>query len=158
MDPNAVIETFRRTVAEHYVDFQGRTARREFWYYILAYFVAYIVLAIVQSLFGSRLLTGLYSLGLLLPGLGIAVRRLHDTGRSGWWLLIGVVPGFLLAIMAAAALMGGATKSGFLYTILLPIIALGTLALLIYWYAQPGDPGDNQFGPAPVEGTPPVTT
>ncbi len=84
MDPNAVAETFRRTVTEHYLDFQGRCARREFWYYVLAYFVIYIGLAIIQAVIGTRVLTGLFGLALLLPGIGISVRRLHDTDRSGW--------------------------------------------------------------------------
>ena len=92
MDPNAVVEAFRRTITEHYIDFQGRCARREFWYYVLAYFVCYIILAIIQGIIGTSLLTGLFSLALLLPGLGISVRRLHDIDRSGWWLLIGFIP------------------------------------------------------------------
>ena len=157
MDPNAVVETFRRTVTEHYVDFQGRCARRDFWYYVVAYIVGYVVLLIVQSLFGTHVLTVLYSLALLLPGLGISVRRLHDIDRSGWWLLIAVVPGVLMMLLAGMTLATGAGGLAFVYGILLPIISLAALALLIYWYAQPGTAGDNQFGAPPTPISPDTT-
>ena len=77
MDPNAVVEVFRRNVTEHYVDFQGRVRRTEFWYYILAYVVIYVIAAVLQSVIGTHILTTLLSLGLLLPNLGIAVLRIQ---------------------------------------------------------------------------------
>ena len=70
MDPNAVVEVFRHTIIEHYVDFQGRVRRQEFWYYIIAYVVMYVILGVVQSVMGTHALTGLYSLAMLLPTLG----------------------------------------------------------------------------------------
>lgn len=154
MDPNAVVEAFRHTVTEHYLDFAGRCGRREFWHYVLAYVAGYIVLAIVQRIFGMHFLTALYSLGLLLPGIGISVRRLHDTGRSGWWFLI-AVPAGLKAILSTMA--HTAASSSILSAIFLPIVALGALALLIYWYAQPGNPGSNQYGPPPADTATPST-
>jgi uncharacterized membrane protein YhaH (DUF805 family) len=156
MDPNAVVDVFRRTITEHYVDFQGRVARRDFWYYVLAYFVCYIVLAIIQSIIGIGLLTLLFSLGLLLPSLGVAVRRLHDIDRSGWWILIGVVPGFLAGLLSVLALMTGSLGFGMAMMGLVGLVALGAAVLLIYWYAQPGTAGDNQFGapPTPMAPTP----
>ena len=155
MDPNAVVEVFRRTVTEHYVDFQGRCARRDFWYYVLAYFVLYIGVAIVQSIIlSTHLLTSLLSLGLLVPGLGISVRRLHDIDRSGWWLLIGVVPGFLAVLFSIIAFMSGSVGTGFGLMGLVGIVGIAAMALLIYWYAQPGSAGDNQFGPPPPLMTP----
>ncbi|MBU6444991.1 MAG: DUF805 domain-containing protein [Alphaproteobacteria bacterium] len=150
MDPNAVVETFRQTITEHYVDFAGRCGRRTFWYYVAAYVVCYVVLAIVQSVLGTHALTGLFSLALLLPGLGISVRRLHDTNRSGWWILLGAVPGGLMAVIAAMAFITGA-NSAFGLALLLPIVTLAAMALLIYWYAQPGDTGGNLFGPPPAD-------
>lgn len=154
MDPNAVVEVFRRTVTEHYVDFQGRCARRDFWYYVVAYVVLYIGVAIVQSIIGLKFLTGLLGLALLLPGLGISVRRLHDIDRSGWWLLIGVVPGFLAMVFSGIALMSGSVGVGVGLMGLVGLVALAAMALLIYWYAQPGMAGDNRFGPPPA----PMTT
>ena len=151
MDPNAVVEVFRRTVTEHYVDFQGRCARRDFWYFVVGYVVLYIGVAIVQSIIlSSALLTGLLSLAMLLPGLGIAVRRLHDIDRSGWWILIGVVPGFLAILSTAIALMSGSIGLGFGLMGLVGLVGLAAAVLLIYWYAQPGTAGDNQFGPPPT--------
>jgi uncharacterized membrane protein YhaH (DUF805 family) len=150
MDPNAVIEIFRKTVTEHYVDFQGRCARRDFWYFVVGYFVLYVGVAIIQSvILNSHLLTGLLSLALLLPGLGIAVRRLHDIDRSGWWILIGVVPGFLAALSSMLALITGSIGLGFGLLGLVGLVGLAAAVLLIYWYAQPGTAGDNQFGPPP---------
>lgn len=157
MDPNAVAEAFRRTVTEHYVDFQGRCARRDFWYYVLAYFVIWIGLAVIQAVIGTRILTGLFGLAMLLPGLGIAVRRLHDVDRSGWWILIGLVPLLLMALLGAMALAGGSAGPVFLSAVLLPILTLAAAALLIYWYAQPGTSGDNSYGPAPAAITPDST-
>lgn len=150
MDPNAVVETFRRTITEHYIDFEGRCARREFWYYVLAYVVCYIILAIIQGIIGTTLLTGLFSLGLLLPGLGISVRRLHDIDRSGWWILIGFVPLVVGGVLSALAFMSGSAGFGFALMGLIWLACLAAFALLIYWYAQPGTAGENQFGPAPV--------
>ncbi|MGB8363740.1 MAG: DUF805 domain-containing protein [Rhizomicrobium sp.] len=101
MDPQAIIDNFRNIVTQHYFDFEGRARRATFWYFVLAYFIIAIVLGIIQSilhLYG--VLTGLLAVALLLPNLGLAVRRLHDIGRSGWWILIGLIPivGWILVI------------------------------------------------------------
>ncbi len=92
MDVNALIGNFRTVVTEHYFDFNGRARRQTFWYFVLVYFVIAIVLGIIQSFLNTSILTGLLSLALLLPNLGLAVRRLHDIDRSGWWILIGIIP------------------------------------------------------------------
>jgi uncharacterized membrane protein YhaH (DUF805 family) len=75
-------------VLKKYVEFSGRAARQEFWMFTLISFLISIGLGIVDSMLGTSVLGGLYSLAVLLPSLGVAVRRLHDTGKSGWWLLI----------------------------------------------------------------------
>ncbi len=149
MDPNAVVETFRRTITEHYLDFQGRVRRQEFWYYMLAYVVIYVVLGVAQSVFHTHVLTGLMSLGLFLPTIGISVRRLHDTDRTGWWVLLAAVPIVLLGLLTSFAMLTGAYTMMFFTATLLPILALAAAALLIYWYAQPGTTGQNEFGPDP---------
>jgi len=150
MDPNAVVEAFRRTITEHYIDFQGRSGRREFWYYVLAYVVSYVILAIVQGIIGTEILTGLFSLALLLPGLGISVRRLHDVDKSGWWILIGLVPIVAGGALSAMAFLSGSVGFGFVLMGLIWLACLAALALLVYWFAQPGTPGDNQYGPPPA--------
>ncbi|MEV4612571.1 DUF805 domain-containing protein [Kitasatospora sp. NPDC049258] len=80
-------------VVKNYVGFNGRARRQEFWMFALFNIIASIVLAIVDGIAGtSGLLGGLYSLAVLLPSLAVGFRRLHDTGRSAWWLLIALVP------------------------------------------------------------------
>ena len=79
-------------ITKHYFDFQGVTGRRAFWMFVLFNFVIAVVLNIVLGLIHLGPLAGLYSLAVLLPSLGLAVRRLHDIGKSGWWLLVGLVP------------------------------------------------------------------
>ena len=71
----------------HYVDFQGRTGRRGYWYFFLFNFLVTLVLGAV-----SGGLVGAYVLAAFLPGLAVFVRRLHDVNRSAWWILIGLVP------------------------------------------------------------------
>ncbi|MBM6619150.1 DUF805 domain-containing protein [Bacillus suaedaesalsae] len=80
-------------VLKNYVGFQGRARRKEYWMFTLFNVIVSIVLAIVEAITGlESMLTGLYSLAVLLPSLAVSVRRLHDTGRSGWWLLISLIP------------------------------------------------------------------
>lgn len=79
-------------ITKHYFDFEGVTARRPFWMFVLFNFLVGLGLGIVLGILHLRPLASLYSLALLPPSLGIAVRRLHDSGKSGWWLLAGLVP------------------------------------------------------------------
>lgn len=80
-----------------YAVFSGRARRKEYWFFVLWYLIISIGLAIIDAVAGLRigevgLLQGLYGLAVLIPGLAVAVRRLHDTGRTGWWLLIILIP------------------------------------------------------------------
>jgi uncharacterized membrane protein YhaH (DUF805 family) len=76
-----------------YADFSGRARRKEYWMFFLFNFIFAIVIAFVEALIGSPGVIGMiYSLALLIPGIAVSVRRLHDTGRSGWWLLVGLIP------------------------------------------------------------------
>ena len=74
-----------------YADFHGRASRSEYWWFRLAA-VVLLVLFLLLARFGSPLqsVLYLYLLGMLVPELSLGVRRLHDTGRSGWWLLLGL--------------------------------------------------------------------
>ncbi|MCL1495798.1 MAG: DUF805 domain-containing protein [Pseudanabaena sp. Salubria-1] len=82
-----------------YKDFDGRSKRNEYWYFVLFNFLITLVLGIIDGVLrltlpgsGFGLLGGLYSLAILVPAVAAGIRRLHDTGRSGWWLLIAFVP------------------------------------------------------------------
>lgn len=92
-------------VLKNYVGFAGRAGRSEFWMFVLFNIVIDIVLTIVDAAIGSQLLAGLYGLAVLLPSLAVGVRRLHDTGRAGWWILLGIIPiiGWIILIVFYAA-------------------------------------------------------
>jgi uncharacterized membrane protein YhaH (DUF805 family) len=83
-----------------YAEFSGRSQRKEYWMYILGLWLAVIVLSIIESILGlTGMVGGVYGplvalvlLGTLIPNIAVAVRRLHDIDKSGWWLLISFVP------------------------------------------------------------------
>lgn len=79
-----------RTGLSRYVDFNGRAARSEYWWFVLFQILAVIAAGLVDIFIGF--LQPLVILGLILPGIAVAVRRLHDTDRSGWWFLISFIP------------------------------------------------------------------
>ncbi|WP_028746890.1 DUF805 domain-containing protein [Rhizobium mesoamericanum] len=81
------------SVFSKYAVFSGRAGRPEFWWFALFNVIASLIVAFLDKvLFGYEILGALYGLFVLLPGLGVAVRRLHDIGRSGWWILVGIIP------------------------------------------------------------------
>jgi uncharacterized membrane protein YhaH (DUF805 family) len=90
--PDAVKICFNK-----YVDFNGRARRSEFWWWVLFTFLLSIVASIIDAILGTRSSSGtglietLTSLAVLLPSLAVGARRLHDTGRSGWWQLLWIV-------------------------------------------------------------------
>lgn len=86
-----------------YADFQGRSRRSEYWLFVLFYIVVYAILAVIGAVIGGRSADGspggagmflptLFALGVFVPMLAVSVRRLHDTDRSGWWILLGLIP------------------------------------------------------------------
>ena len=85
-------------VLKNYAVFSGRARRKEYWMFVLFNFIFYVVLTIIDVItgmysdIGLGVLSGIYSLALFIPALAVAVRRLHDTNRSGWWLFISLVP------------------------------------------------------------------
>ena len=87
------LEPFRQ-----YAEFGGRARRWEFWSFTLGNWFLFLVLEIVAAMGwpvlsrGAGLLALLYSLGVFIPSIAVTVRRLHDTGRTGWWMLLGFVP------------------------------------------------------------------
>jgi uncharacterized membrane protein YhaH (DUF805 family) len=105
-------------VLKQYVDFSGRAQRMEFWMFSLINLLVSIGLAIVDMVLGLGFLQPIYALAVLLPAIAVGVRRLHDTNRSGWWMLLALIP------------------------------LIGIIILIVFW-VQDSQAGDNAFGPNP---------
>lgn len=78
-----------------YADFNGRARRKEYWMFVLTYMIINVILAI----FGMDIISIIVGFALLIPSISIGTRRLHDTGRTGWWQLIYFVPIIGLFVM-----------------------------------------------------------
>ena len=94
---------------KRYAEFSGRSRRSEYWYFLLFVILISIAAAIVDGILASvigfgGLLSIVFGLGIIIPSLAVSVRRLHDTGRSGWWLLLNLVPfiGFIIVLVLLA--------------------------------------------------------
>ena len=153
MDPQAIIDNFRRNVTEHYFDMNGRVGRAEFWYFVLAAVIVEVIAAIIGDLIHINLVQVAVELALLLPMAGIGARRLQDTGRNGalvWLLIIPSLVVALLSVMALASGIFGGLGLLFLFGGVLVLLELVTLVIaiaLIYFWCQPGTPGPNAYGP-----------
>jgi uncharacterized membrane protein YhaH (DUF805 family) len=149
-----------------YVGFSGRAARSEYWLWVLFCGVVSAVLHGLESGAapgGPGPIGGAWSLATFLPGLAVAVRRLHDTNRSGWWLLLPLavmaVLGFALgAVLVEVEAMGGkvsatmvAAMSPRLVALLFSAAAwLVVVALFLVWFCSRGTAGANRFGADPL--------
>lgn len=98
---NEIVANFLDIVKNKYALFDGRARRKEFWYFFIAVLVIGIAFSILMGIFGaisSTLATIIYviymlvSLALLIPNIGVSIRRLHDIDKSGWFLLLGLIP------------------------------------------------------------------
>ncbi len=77
----------------HYADFKGRARRMEYWMFVLFNVIAAIICSMIDLALGSsNVITACYGLAMFIPSLAVAVRRLHDIGKSGWWYLISFIP------------------------------------------------------------------
>lgn len=81
-------------VLKKYATFSGRSSRAEYWYFVLFNFIFSIVISIISSVIGDSagILGWLYTLALIIPGIAVSARRLHDIGKSGWMQLIVLIP------------------------------------------------------------------
>jgi uncharacterized membrane protein YhaH (DUF805 family) len=109
----AITTCFRK-----YADFKGRASRPEYWWFLLSFVLAYLGVSIIGAGLGEDAAGGLLILlilGYLIPLLAAAVRRLHDTGRSGWYYFVGVIPlvgGFILLFLLAGMGESGSNMYG----------------------------------------------
>lgn len=113
------VSDYRNVLTNKYAMFDGRSSLKEFWMFTLVSIIASIVVAIVGGIIHMKFLSQLYSLAVLVPSIAVGIRRLHDTNKSGWFVLIGLIP------------------------------VLGWIVLIVL-FAQKGDAGANQYGPAPI--------
>ena len=100
-DPGSPVDIYKSVLTEKFAQFSGRARRAEYWWFVVVNAVVIALLALLVVIFASIsdalgvvawLAYGVYALAVLIPALAVAVRRLHDTGKSGWWLLIALVP------------------------------------------------------------------
>jgi uncharacterized membrane protein YhaH (DUF805 family) len=144
---------------EKYADFTGRASRPEYWWYTLALVVTYFVISLVENIVGLNGMAGPYGLlslllmlATLVPSIAVGIRRLHDTNRSGWWLLIALIP-YGLMVLAGIFAMGGAGAIGLLAMMgLISVVALIGAVVLLIFMVLPGSSGDNRYGPPPAAG------
>lgn len=95
------------TVAKNATQFSGRSGRSEYWMFFAVNLALGVVLNVVDAITGFPVLGVLFMLLVLLPGIAITIRRLHDTDRSGWWMLISLVPIVgAIAVLVLMALKG----------------------------------------------------
>ncbi|HEY6047544.1 MAG TPA: DUF805 domain-containing protein [Sphingomicrobium sp.] len=166
MNPNMTpVDWAKRPILEKYADFTGRASRPELWWYVLAVVVAFILVRIIESILGIGHmifysygpLTILLWLATIVPSIAVGVRRLHDTNRSGWWILLPIVPYCLALVLGGAAMMGGAAAGGGVGMMagagiagIFMLLAFAADILIIVFYCLPGTPGDNKYGPPPL--------
>jgi uncharacterized membrane protein YhaH (DUF805 family) len=154
---------------QKYADFNGRAPRPELWWYVLLVVVASIVGMVLDSLFGTAKMVGPYGLVTLLvlvatfvPSLAVQTRRLHDTDRSGIWLIGFYIPYFVYLYLAMSAMktmedmqVTGEMPSNagsLMLTGLVGIVVLIIAIILIVFYVKRGTTGDNRYGPDPYAG------
>jgi uncharacterized membrane protein YhaH (DUF805 family) len=164
MNPNSMtpVDWAKRPMLEKYADFSGRAPRAEYWWYVLAIIILSVVARIIDSILGMNV-AGPYGpvslivmLGLLVPNIAVSIRRLHDTNRSGWWILLPIVPYCLAFVLGGAAMMGaaaGGSSVGLMAGagiagLFLLIGAVCAIVLLVFM-VLPGTPGENRYGPNP---------
>jgi uncharacterized membrane protein YhaH (DUF805 family) len=170
-----------QTCFQKYFVFSGRARRSEFWWFLLFAILMRIGLGFVDSAVfhtpdqvvangtgffeafaigyentTNGVLTGIFNLAVFIPNLAVTSRRLHDTGRSGWWQILPLVLLFVVGvIMGVAALssysaMGDSGVSLFV-TVVCVLAVLISVVVLIVWLASRGTKGSNFFGEDPVQ-------
>lgn len=135
----------------NYARFSGRTPRPDYWV-----FAGFLFVAQVLSFFVAPIVAALFAAGTVVPGVSAAVRRLHDAGRSGWWLVLPAVavPGWLLVWIASAAAAMAVRVDRLdndIYFLTASAIMLVVVTITVFWLAAPSEPGANAYGPNPNE-------
>ncbi|MEM9757039.1 MAG: DUF805 domain-containing protein [Pseudomonadota bacterium] len=140
----AISSGFRR-----YFDFMGRSIRSEYWFWTLFVFLVSIPLQLLTLVAPILLILSLiFSIATMIPGLAVTIRRLHDLDRTGWWT---VVPAGLVSVGYAIlipAIVNGRNPSVIAYVPFIAAFAFGIL--LLVWFCTKGTDGPNRFGDDPL--------
>lgn len=86
---------YLKVVRDNYANFNGRARRQEYWMFAFINLIVIVSLIIIDIILfdsGMWIISSLYFLAIIIPGIAVAVRRLHDTSRSGWWVLLALIP------------------------------------------------------------------
>ncbi|MGL2965220.1 DUF805 domain-containing protein [Flavobacterium sp. XGLA_31] len=155
-----MIEWYKKVVFENYANFKGRARRSEYWYFTLANIIIAILTMIIDEVLhlkigssNSGVLNSLYSLLVFIPGLAVAVRRLHDIGKSGWLILLAYVvmigaAGFMIATTFSGLMGGGAAVFG-MGMIVSVVVILAVAIWMLVLFCTEGTAGPNQYGADP---------
>lgn len=165
---------------KRYAEFSGRSRRMEFWMFMLLLVIIWVVAFTLMMVLGFGALgmaganpdgtprlggmAGMFAsmgifavifaiiwLALLIPSIAVAVRRLHDTNRSGLWLLMPIglyVVAMVLILAGASGQSNGLAAIGMIFSLLQWIASI----VLLVFYCLPGTPGPNKYGPDPLGG------
>lgn len=152
-----------------YITFSGRARRPEYWYFVLFIFLGAVVLSFIDTLlfgprstedYGGGPLTSIFQLATFIPLLAVGWRRMHDTGRPGWYLLLPLAVSLVAMLLLAVGIFGmasmmtgqhgpaamGAGAGAFALFGLLQFFAM---ILMIWWLTRPSQKGKNAYGPEP---------
>lgn len=151
-------EAIKKAIVNNYCNFKGRSSRSEYWYYVLFTFIINCVLQLLIRLGcfdDPETVSGIVSLALLLPGLGVAVRRLHDIGKSAKMLIWAFVLCLVAAISELYILFISSDSMSVTNIVVggiagvAGIAALVIFIILIVWYCRDSEPEENKYGPVP---------
>jgi len=143
---------YYKDVLKKYAVFSGRARRAEYWYFFLFNILIAILINLISgAIFKNNIIGGLYSLAVFIPGLAVGVRRLHDTGKSGWYLLLAYVPFALMIPIFLLTLVGSFNPSILSIAGIVMLAALGFCIWFLVLMVRKGDVGPNKYGPDPKE-------
>ena len=141
---------------KRYAQFSGRAPRAEYWWFYLGYIILYAILTILTRISAIFGILGLVYLGLIIPMIAVCVRRLHDTNRTGLWLLAPMIPYLIGLAMIVPAIISGAAGGVNPFN----MASLGAagiffmigfvMAIVVFIFTVlPGTKGPNRFGDDP---------
>ena len=128
------VESIESAFKKYFV-WKGRASRSEFWWFYLFYFVGTLVTTLVDLIYGVPVLNTIFTLATLIPFLSVFIRRLHDTGHSGWWYWIVLLPIVIYSY------------EGRKHKVLMPIFGFMYAIKLLFTLSEEGE---NQYGSSPL--------